>query len=399
MFLPLGDEPNPRGVPIATYALIGINVAVYLLVTLPMGALRPDLDDPVLAEYVQALMSQLGGRVSLDQLLAQVTAYDLVTFSYGFRPVDPGLLTLATSMFLHGGFMHLAGNMLYLWIYGDNVEHRLGSGRFLIAYLGTGALATLFHAVTDLGSVLPMVGASGAISGVLGFYFIWFPRNRVRVWVMFFPFFMNTVYFPARFVLGVYLILDNLLPFLATRGVEGGGVAYGAHLGGFVAGLAYAWWSDRREVEHQPTEYEEALSINFDSDPSSIRSIRQRIADGAYEAAVPDYFQLSSARTSRLLMPEESIQFGHWLANHQHPDEALIVYQRHLRDYPLGPYFAEAHLGAGLVQLYARDQPTAAYQHLVMVLDGESHPDTASHARSALAEIASRQELQIKSVH
>ena len=398
MFLPLGDEPNPRGVPIATYTLIGINVAIYLLVTLPMGALRPDLDDPVLAEYVQALMAQLGGRVSLDQLLAQVTAYDLVTFSYGYRPVDPSFLTLGTSMFLHGRFMHLAGNMLYLWIYGDNVEHRLGPGRFLIAYLGTGALATLSHAVTDLGSVLPMVGASGAISGVLGFYFIWFPRNRVRVWVMFFPFFMNMVYFPARFVLGVYLILDNLLPFLATRAVEGGGVAYGAHLGGFVAGLAYAWWSERQEVSHQPTEYE-TPSVSVDSDPSSMRGIRQRIIDGSYEAAAPDYFQLSAARTTRLLMPEDSIQFANWLANNQHPDAALIVYQRHLRDYPLGPYSAEAHLGAGLVQLYARNQPTAAYQHLVMVLDAEPHPDTESHARSALAEIASRQKFQVGSVH
>jgi|TARA_B100001123_G_scaffold416761_1_gene518723 membrane associated rhomboid family serine protease len=398
MFLPLGDEPNPRGVPIATYTLIGINVAIYLLVTLPMGALRPDLDDPVLAEYVQALMAQLGGRVSLDQLLAQVTAYDLVTFSYGYRPVDPSFLTLGTSMFLHGGFMHLAGNMLYLWIYGDNVEHRLGPGRFLIAYLGTGALATLSHAATDLGSVLPMVGASGAISGVLGFYFIWFPRNRVRVWVMFFPFFMNMVYFPARFVLGVYLILDNLLPFLATRAVEGGGVAYGAHLGGFVAGLAYAWWSERREVSHQPTEYE-TPSVSVDSDPSSVRGIRQRIVDGSYEAAAPDYFQLSAARTTRLLMPEDSIQFANWLANNQHPDAALIVYQRHLRDYPLGPYSAEAHLGAGLVQLYSRNQPTAAYQHLVMVLDAEPHPDTESHARSALAEIASRQKFQVGSVH
>ena len=398
MFLPLGDEPNPRGVPIATYTLIGINVAIYLLVTLPMGALRPDLDDPVLAEYVQALMAQLGGRVSLDQLLAQVTAYDLVTFSYGYRPVDPSFLTLGTSMFLHGGFMHLAGNMLYLWIYGDNVEHRLGPGRFLIAYLGTGALATLSHAATDLGSVLPMVGASGAISGVLGFYFIWFPRNRVRVWVMFFPFFMNMVYFPARFVLGVYLILDNLLPFLATRAVEGGGVAYGAHLGGFVAGLAYAWWSERREVSQQPTEYE-TPSVSVDSDPSSVRGIRQRIIDGSYEAAAPDYFQLSAARTTRLLMTEDSIQFANWLANNQHPDAALIVYQTHLRAYPLGPYSAEAHLGAGLVQLYARNQPTAAYQHLVMVLDAEPHPDTESHARSALAEIASRQKFQVGSVH
>ena len=398
MFLPLGDEPNPRGVPTATYALIGINVAIYLLVTLPMGALRPDLDDPVLAEYVQALMAQLGGRVSLDQLLAQVTAYDLVTFSYGYRPIDPSFLTLGTSMFLHGGFMHLAGNMLYLWIYGDNVEHRLGPGRFLIAYLGTGALATLSHAVTDLGSVLPMVGASGAISGVLGFYFIWFPRNRVRVWVMFFPFFMNMVYFPARFVLGVYLILDNLLPFLATRAVEGGGVAYGAHLGGFVAGLAYAWWSERQEVSHQPTEYE-TPSVSVDAEPISVRGIRQRIVDGAYEAAAPDYFQLSAARTTRLLMPEDSIQFANWLANNQQPDAALIVYQRHLRDYPLGPYSAEAHLGAGLVQLYARNQPTAAYQHLVMVLDAEPPPDTESHARSGLAEIASRQKFQVGAVH
>ena len=196
MFLPLGDEPNPRGAPVVTYTLIGINVAVFLFVTLPLSAVRPGLDDPALGEYLRAI-----GAVSERMALAalqRLSAYDLFVFSYGFRPVDPDVLALFTSMFLHGGFMHLAGNMLFLWIYGDNVEHRLGPARYLVAYLGTGILATLSHAVLDFGSVIPMVGASGAISGVLGFYFIWFPRNRVRLWIMLFPFFMHVVYAPAR---------------------------------------------------------------------------------------------------------------------------------------------------------------------------------------------------------
>ena len=188
--------------------------------------------------------------------------------------------------------------------------------------------------------------------------------------------------------------MDNLFPFLVSRGLEGGGVAYGAHIGGFLGGLAYAWWSDRREVEHAPDEYEPTVRT-IDADPASVRGIRQRIEDGSYEEAAPAYFQLSSARTARMLMPEDSIRFGNWLANHQHSDAALIIYQRHLRDYPLGPYTAEAHLGAGLVQLHARDQPTAAYQHLVAVLDIDPHPDTEAHARRALDDISKRQKFQV----
>ena len=235
------------------------------------------------------------------------------------------MLALLTSMFLHGGFMHLAGNMLFLWIYGDNVEHRLGPARYLAAYLGTGMLATLSHAVLDFESVLPMVGASGAISGVLGFYFIWFPRNRVRLWIMLFPIFMQVVYAPARLVLGMYLIVDNLLPFLVTRGAGGGGVAYGAHIGGFVGGLAYAWWSGRREVRRRPADFEpepDPAAPAFDADPSSVRGIRQSIAAGAHAQAAAAYFRLSAARTARLLMPADSINFGRWLANNGHPDAA-----------------------------------------------------------------------------
>ena len=402
MFLPLGDEPNPRGVPVVTYTLIGINVAVFLFVTLPLSAVRPALDDPALFEYLNAIRPQFPGQTAAERLLQQISAYDLVVFSYGFRPADPSVIALLTSLFLHGGFMHLAGNMLFLWIYGDNVEHRLGPARYLVAYLGTGVLATLSHAVLDFGSVLPMVGASGAISGVLGFYFIWFPRNRVRLWIMLFPFFMNVIYAPARLVLGMYLVVDNLLPFLVTRGAGGGGVAYGAHIGGFLGGLAYAWWSGRRELQRRPQDFEpdpEPAEPAFDADPSSVRGVRQLIAAGEHGRAAAEYFRLSAARTARLLMPGDSINFGRWLANNGHPDAALVVYQRHLRDYPLGPYAAEAHLGAGLVQLHARNQPTAAYQHLVAVLDADPHPDTEGYARRALMEIAARQKFRTPGVH
>src|SRR5690606_30537250 len=119
-------------------------------------------------------------------------------------------------MFLHASFLHLFGNMLFLWIYGDNVEHQLGHGRFLIAYLATGAAAVAFHMIGAAGSAVPMVGASGAISGALGFYFVFFPRNRVRLAWFLPPFLFQVFEVPARIVLGFYIVLDNLLPYLLT---------------------------------------------------------------------------------------------------------------------------------------------------------------------------------------
>ena len=396
MFLPLGDEPNPRGVPVVTYGLIGVNVAVYLVVTLPLGSVRPDFNDPRLAEYVQILVQQLSGRMALNDILQQISAYELVTFNYGYRPAAPSVIGLFTSMFLHGGFMHLAGNMLFLWIYGDNVEHRLGPARFLGAYLATGVAATLFHALLAPDSLLPVVGASGAISGVLGFYFIWFPRNRVRLLVYFF-FFVNIVYAPARWVLGAYLVF-NLLPLLVSGGLEGGGVAYGAHIGGFVAGLGSAWWAERRSARARPPEYAPG-SVSATPAASAKEAVARLVAANRLDDAADEYFQLTPELSRRALSPVHSIALSNWLANHRHPDAALVVYQRHLRDYPMGPYAAEAHLGAGLVQLHALNQPTAAYQHLVAVFDLDPHPETERHARSALADIAGRQKFQVGRVH
>ena len=392
MFLPLGDEPNPRGVPWITYGLIATNVVVYLFLSLPLSGVQADPTNPVLVDYVRALLDAIPQDVSPAELVGQITAYDLVVFNHGFRPVAPAPAALLTSMFLHAGFMHLAGNMLFLWIYGDNVEHRLGGVRFLAAYLATGVAATLVHALFSLNSALPVVGASGAISGVLGFYFLWFPHNRVRVWVFLFPFIMTVISLRARLVLGIYLFIDNVVPFLFTQGSGGGGVAYGAHIGGFVAGLGWAWWAGQRAVTAAPREYRRASVAPTASTPSSIAElvVERRFADAA-----PAYFGLQSDQTRRILSPGASISFGDWLARNDHPKAALVVYQRHLHDYPLGPMAAEAHLGAGLVQLQALGQAAPAYQHLVEVLDHDPSPETRAVARQALDEIASRQKFRV----
>ncbi len=237
MLLPIGDTPNPPGRPYLTWLLIGVNVVVFLAISLPLIQARPNLNDPLLLDYLRVAGTR--GPLSIQDILQQVSAYDLFVFRYGFRPADPSLLSLFSSLFLHGGWMHLLGNMLFLYIFGDNVEYRLGRIKYLLVYLGTGVAATLFFAMFVPDSPVPLIGASGAISGVLGCYFVWFPRNRIKTFIFLFPIMMDTVLVPARLVLGFYLLIDNLLPFLLTPG-EGGGVAHGAHIGGFFAGLLIA---------------------------------------------------------------------------------------------------------------------------------------------------------------
>jgi membrane associated rhomboid family serine protease len=244
MFLPIGDHPNPHGVAPITMLLIFANVAVFVMLTLPLSAVVPAPNDPRLPAYLQALAQSLPSGVSLQSVLGQISAYDLVTFEYGYRPAAPNMIALFTAMFLHGGLLHLAGNMLFLWIYGDNVEHRLGSFAFLFWYLATGIAATVLYALISSNSALPMVGASGAISGILGFYFVWFPRNRVRFLVLL-PFVFPVVLVPAWIALGVYLVVDNLLPFFAASET---GIAHGAHIGGFIAGAMAALLLPRRGV-------------------------------------------------------------------------------------------------------------------------------------------------------
>lgn len=396
MILPLGDQPNPKGTPWVTYILLGLNVAAFLLITFPLSSRPVDPQDSRLPEYLTIFSQNLPPGLSLRDVIRQMSSYDLFVFSFGYRPADPSVLTLFTSMFLHAGFLHLFGNMLFLWIYADNVEHKLGSLPFLVYYLVTGAAATFVHSLLSNGSPVPMVGASGAISGVLGFYFLWFPHNKVRLWVFFFPFFMNVILVPARWVLGFYLVIDNLLPFVFSRGSMGGGVAHGAHIGGFVAGMAAAWISDMKQTSHRPAEYA-AADVRKRSSPATVSErLAEAIKKGEFKEAAELYFSVPPNRARRIMTPTDSISLGEWLARTDHPSAALTVFQRHLRDFPRGPSLGEAHAYAGLVQLNTLGQATPAYQHLVEALDFELSSSLEKTVRESLALIAGRQKFQLK---
>jgi membrane associated rhomboid family serine protease len=399
MILPLGDEPNPDGVPVITYALILVNCAAYVFVALPLSFMSAEPADPLVQEYVSALFETMSRPVSprgAAAIVERLTRYDLFVFQWGFRPAVPQFVDLFTAMFLHGGFLHLAGNMLFLWIYGDNVEHRLGRVRFLSAYLATGVAATLFHMTFAGQSLLPLLGASGAISGVLGFYFIWFPRNRVRLWVMLFPFFMRVIYAPARWVLGFYVIADNLLPFLASAGTQGGGVAYGAHIGGFLGGVSVAWVLNRGSMPAPATDLAAAPLPGLPRPPEG--SVAALIDAGDYQEAARRYVVLSSAETRGLLSERHSMLLGNWMAVKGHPHAALGLFQRHLRDFPISPSSADAHVAAGLLQLRALGQPIPAYQHLVEALGLHPSAETEARARQGLAQISALQKFQLNSL-
>ena len=173
-----GDSPNPKNfTPWINWSLIIANVAVYFFVTLPLSSQGVDLNDPMLREFLRHIAQSLPSGVSIKQVLAQISAYDLFTYVHGYKPGAPQTGYLFFSMFLHGNLLHLVGNMLFLWIYGDNVEHRLGRLGYLITYLVSGVAATLFFSVFAGSSMTPLVGASGAISGVLGLYFLLFPHQ------------------------------------------------------------------------------------------------------------------------------------------------------------------------------------------------------------------------------
>jgi membrane associated rhomboid family serine protease len=161
------------------------------------------------------------------------------------QPINPAI-TVFSSMFMHGGFFHLAGNMLYLWIFGNNIEDRLGHVRFVCFYVFCGVFAAYANAVADPLSTLPMVGASGAISGVLGAYLLLFPRATVHT-LIFLGFFVTTVKIPALIVIGFWAIIQIVNGIISAGLHGGGGVAWFAHIGGFLVGLVtIKLWLPRR---------------------------------------------------------------------------------------------------------------------------------------------------------
>lgn len=392
MIIPIGDTPNPPGTPVVNYLLIAVNVAVFLLVTLPLSMTSPDLNDPAVMEYVRSIPQFRG--YPIGAVLQGISAYDIFLFKNAFRPAEPGLMSLFISMFLHGGWMHLIGNLLFLWIYGDNVEMRLGRLRYLAAYLGTGAAATIFYSFFSPNSTTPMIGASGAISGMLGFYFLWFPRNKVKIMFLLFPFFMDVILVPARIVLGFYLIIENFLPFVFTT-QSGGGVAYGAHIGGFVAGLAVAYGLNRfpdlldraswKEEEEQAPE--EGVFRPEERHPSPVEMMEQEVRDGNMSRAARYYFAMGSARERRMASPDDLMRIGDYLLNRKLYDHALTLFRRYISERPSGPYLDWAYLGAGMSLLFGNGQNAAAYQYFLQVLDVNPSEKAGAEAKRLIRAI------------
>ena len=212
--IPLRDVVPSRTTPYITVTIIGLNAIAWLFeVSLP--------DD-------------------VRQLFLTV---------YGVVPADFHPFTLITSMFLHGGWLHIIGNMWYLWIFGDNVEDRLGHARFVFFYLFCGIVAALGQIVIDPSSTLPTIGASGAIAGVMGAYFVLYPRSRVLTF-MWFGFWWELFELPAIILLGFWFLMQlfNAGAVAVTARTNGGGVAFMAHVVGFVTGMISVWALRQRQV-------------------------------------------------------------------------------------------------------------------------------------------------------
>jgi membrane associated rhomboid family serine protease len=212
--IPIRDVIPSRTTPVVTVALLLLNVGVFLA--------APSSSSPAFEDFVR---------------------------TWGVTPASFEWSTLLTSMFMHGGWMHLGSNMLFLWIFGDNVEDRMGHGRYLAFYLLCGAVAVGAQVLAEPGSSVPMVGASGAIAGVLGAYIVMFPHSRVLTLVPLFIF-VTFIEVPAGILLGLWFamqLLSGVGSMLVVQPEDMGGVAFWAHAGGFVAGVLLVFFFQRPE--------------------------------------------------------------------------------------------------------------------------------------------------------
>lgn len=205
--IPLRDENPTHSVPIITYLLILFNVLVFIFQVL-------------IGSQNEAFIDQFALKPA--SLTSGVTAW--------------GVFTIFSSMFMHAGLAHIGGNMLYLWIFGDNVEDRMGSFKYLLFYIFGGVVASLTHVLTNPNSTIPTVGASGAIAAVLGAYLVLFPSQRVLTLIPL-GFWLRMTMLPASLVLGLWFVLQFFQGVLSLGMTDVGGVAFWAHIGGFVTGV------------------------------------------------------------------------------------------------------------------------------------------------------------------
>jgi hypothetical protein len=226
---------------------------------------------------------------------------------------------------------------------------------------------------------------------VLGFYFIWFPKNTVRMLAFLPPFVMQVFQVPARFVLGAYLVFDNLVPFLLAAG--SGGVAHGAHIGGFILGAVAAWWADRR-ASSRPADLGAPEAV-----PRGRDAVRAALAAGELEEAARGYFALPARAARGALSVEEAIELSTWLRRRGHAAVALTLLRRVMEEAPRGASLAEVYALAGEILLQDLGQPTAAYQYLLTALQAGLPPQAAATVRRDLAAIEGQQKRRIGRLH
>lgn len=386
--IPIGDEPSEGQTPFVNYALIAANVLVFVLV-------------------------QQAGKA------------DGIVAKYAYVPADPSLTTAFTSMFLHGSWMHLLGNILFLWIFGDNVEARLGRLGYLCAYLATGLFGGVLHGLLGPTSAIPSLGASGAISGVQGLYVVAFPHNRVKL-LIFLRFIVRILHIRAPWIVGFWFVINDVLPTVMGS-AHGGGVAHGAHLGGFGSGLVLCfllrpffgprvlrdpdrrgpssrpgdrripdlpppgapgggrpgdpWILDRRPSRGDP--FASRPSSRPDAGPEILGLARAgRTADAA--RALGAALQGGGAPT----LPESDyLKLALHMEGMRRFDDARKAFEGILAAYPTGVAAPIAHLGLGLILARHVGDPAAARPHLASAAALSTDPRVRSAAEHALTQL------------
>lgn len=223
--IPLKDYRPTRDFPLVTVMLIVLNAAVFI-------------QDRLTGHYELLLVNTGAGVIRVKEFVGGLSSHlSLVPIHLVGHPLL-AWPTIFTSMFLHGNWLHIGSNMLFLWIFGDNIEDTLGRFRFIVFYFCCGVAAAATQVLSSPASTIPMVGASGAVAGVLGAYLLLFPRDRILTLIPIFIFF-TTVELPAYLIIGYWALLQFLNAYLLRGGgmLRGGGVAYFAHVGGFIAGM------------------------------------------------------------------------------------------------------------------------------------------------------------------
>ena len=218
--IPYKDDNPIHIIPVSTIMIISLNILVFI-------------------------MQLMSGEDSKNIVYSYgAIPHNLISFESN-QPIPPAL-TILTSMFMHGGAFHLAWNMLYFWIFGNNIEERLGHLRFIVFYLFCGVVAAFSHALLSPGSTVPMIGASGAVAGMLGAYILLFPMARIRT-IVFLGFYVTVIKIPALIVIGFWAIIQVVSGLVSQGNAAQGGIAFFAHVGGFVAGLStIKLWQPRR---------------------------------------------------------------------------------------------------------------------------------------------------------